>query len=128
VTVSAGAAASPVLALQKGAFLKIRINDPSHLFPQAVDGPSTQPKLLVGVTYANGAHQGAPNVDTDAAGRDYQLVIPAGVAFRLWLFSRDIALADATGNPVSTSGAQIAFQAAAGQDQSFAFTAVGPVK
>jgi hypothetical protein len=127
-TVSAATAAIPTLTLEKGVFLKVRINDPLRLLPQGVEGPWTPRKLLVGVMYANGAYQGAQNTGADAAGRDYQLVIPAGTAFKLWLFSTDIALTDATGNAVGTSGAQIPFQAAAGQDQVFTFTVSGLAK
>ena len=107
-------------------FLKVRINDPLRLLPQGVDGPLTPRKLLVGVMYANGAYQGAGNISADSAGRDYRLVIPAGTPFKLWLFSRDIALADAKGNAIGTSGAQTSFQAEAGQDQVFTFTVTGP--
>ena len=109
-------------------FLKVRINDPLRLLPQGVDGPLTPRKLLVGVMYANGAYQGAGNISADSAGRDYRLVIPAGTPFKLWLFSRDIALADAKGNAIGTSGAQTSFQAEAGQDQVFTFTVTGPAK
>jgi hypothetical protein len=126
VTLSVSVVASPTLALEKGVFLKVRINDPLRLLPQGVEGPWTPRKLLVGVMYANGAYHGAQNTGADTAGRDYQLVIPTGTAFKLWLFSTDIALTDARGNAVGTSGAQIPFQAAAGQDQVFTFTVSGP--
>jgi hypothetical protein len=80
----------------------------------------------VGVTYANGAYQGAQNVSVDATGRNYQLIVPPGVAFNLRLFSRDVALTDAVGASVDISGSLIPFQAAEGQDQSFTFTVSGP--
>lgn len=133
VSVSANATARQTLELTKGVFLKVRVNDPRGLLPQTLDGIWTPRKLLVGVTYANGAYQGAPNIDVDSTGRDYQLTIPSGVPFALRLFSNHVALtnqsgatADATaGAAVDMTGSQIPFQAAAGQDQAFTFTVSG---
>jgi len=125
VTVSTGTTMQTVV-LTKGVFLKVRANDPMRLLPQVVDGPWTVRKLLVGVTYANGAYRGARNTGVDATGQDYRLIIPTGVPFNLWLFSTDVVLTDASGARVDTSGSQISFQAAAGQDQIFTFTVSGP--
>lgn len=125
VAVSSGADASVTMSLQKGVYLNVRINDPLGLLPQSVDGPFTPHKLLVGVTYANGAYQGATNTSVDSAGRNYRLIIPAGVPFRLWLYSGSVTLADTAGNQVGTSGAQVSFQAAGGQDQAFTFKVTG---
>jgi hypothetical protein len=136
VTVSAGATATPSLVLTKGVFLKVRVNDPMGLLPQAVDGIWTPRKLLVGVIYASGAYRGAENTSVDLAGRDYQLVIPSGMPFSLRMFSNHVALthqsgttANATalaGTAVDMTGSQIPFQAAADQDQAFAFAVSGP--
>ena len=130
VTLSAGANSVQTVVLEKGVFLKVRVNDPVGLLPQVVDGPWTPRKLLVGVTYANGAYQGAQNTSVDSAGRDYQLIVPVGSAFKLHMFSRDVALANSAGNAVAdtvgSSAAQVGFQAAAGQDQAFTFTVAGP--
>jgi hypothetical protein len=126
VTVSAATTSAPNLTLEKGVFLKVRINDPQRLLPQALDGPLTPRKLIVGVLYANGAYQGAVNAGVDSAGRNYQLAIPAATPLKLWLLSRDVVLTDANGASVTASGAQTTFQAAAGQDQSFTFTVAGP--
>lgn len=115
--VSAGGATIRTLVLTKGVYLKVRVNDPEGLLPRTVDGIWTPRKLLVGVTYANGAYQGAENTGADAAGRDYQMTIPAGLPFSLRVFSLDVALADAAGNKLDMSGVQmIPFQAAGGQD------------
>jgi hypothetical protein len=126
VTVSAAVTSVPSLTLEKGVFLKVRINDPQRLLPRTLDGPLTPRKLLVGVLYANGAYQGALNTGVDSAGRNYQLAIPAATAFKLWLFSRDVTLTDANGDSVTTNGPQNSFQAAVGQDQLFTFTVAGP--
>ncbi len=125
-TLAAGTTSTPTLVLEKGVFLNLRINDPMHLLQQVVDGPWTPRKLLVGVTYGNGAYQGAQNTGVDAAGRDYQLIIPAGMPFKVRLFSRDVALTDVTGIALAASGTAAQFQAPAGQDQSFTFTVTGP--
>jgi hypothetical protein len=52
--------------------------------------------------------------------------VPVDVPFKLWLFSRDVVLKDASGAVVDTSGSMIPFQATAAQDQLFAFTVSGP--
>ncbi len=126
VTVPAGGSASQVLVLERGVYLNVRVNDPSHLLPQVVDGPWAPRKLVVGVRYGSGAYQGAINIEADSAGRSYQSVIPVGVPFSLWLFSRDVALAESSGAALAGPAATVPFQTVAGQDQSFTFTVVGP--
>ena len=78
------------------------------------------------MTYGVGAYQGAQNTGLDAAGRDYQLIIPAGTPFQVRLYSRDVAVADASGNALPASATAPPFQASAGQDQTFTFTLTGP--
>jgi hypothetical protein len=124
--VSAGTTATQSIVLTKGVFLKVRVNDPAGLLPQLVDGIWTPRKLIVGVKYGNGAYQGTDNTGVDGGGRDYQLIVPVDVPFKLWLFSRDVVLKDASGAVVDTSGSMIPFQATAAQDQLFAFTVSGP--
>lgn len=126
VTVSANAASRQNIALTKGVFLKIRVNDPLGLLPRALDSPLRAGKLSVGIQYANGAYLGAPNTAVDSTGRDYQMTIPIGVPLKLWLFSSDIALTDTGGKPVNTSGTLIPFQASADQDQVLTVTVSGP--
>jgi hypothetical protein len=112
--------------LQKGVYLNVQINDPKGLLPQATAGPWTSGKLVVGVVYGSGAFQGASNTAIDSAGRSYQLIIPTGQPFALWLYSTDFLLADANGATVPSPAAGIPFQATAGQDQAFAFAVTGP--
>ncbi|MBZ5626353.1 MAG: carboxypeptidase regulatory-like domain-containing protein [Acidobacteriia bacterium] len=126
-TVAAAAPTKHTLILTKGVFLKVRVNDPLGLLPQTQDGPLKAGNLIVGVTFAKGAYLGAQNTGVDSAGRNYQMIIPAGAPLSLWLFSRHVALKDANGNPVDVSGARIAFQATAGSDQTFTFTVSGPL-
>jgi hypothetical protein len=128
VAVSAGGGIIPPLVLPKGVFLKVRVNDPSGLLPQGSSGPfQVGNKLLVGVIFGSGAYMGAATASVDSAGRDYQMVVPAGVPFKLRLFSRDVALADSGGNALS-EGTLVPFQASVGQDQSFTFTISGPAQ
>ncbi len=125
VTVAANATTGYTLALTKGVFLKVRIGDPKHLLPQVKDGPLRAGKLIVGVKFGDGAYQGAQNTSVAANGRDYQMVVPAGLPLQLWLFSRDVALTDASGKAVNSPGTTIPFQAADGQDQNFTVTISG---
>jgi hypothetical protein len=124
-TVSAGATTNLTLVLTKGVYLKVRVNDPMRLLPQAVDSLWTPRKLVVGVAYGSGAYQGAQNTSVDSAGRNYQLIIPAGKPFSLWLYSTDVALADASGAAVASPSGGVSFQAASGQNQNFTFTVTG---
>ncbi len=127
LTVSASAvAASPTIALIKGVYLSVNVNDPQGLIPAAQVLASQSAKLRVGLFYANGAYLGLP--ETLSGGiHTYQAPIPVGTPMNLWLFSTDVVLTDANGNPISPStGYRAPFQATAGQDQAFAFTVVGP--
>jgi hypothetical protein len=127
VAVSASATTAQTLVLGRGAFLNVRVNDPQGLLPQVIDGLWTPRRLSLGVVYASGAYQAAQNTSVDPAGRDYQLIVPAGVPLVLRLFSHDVALADQNGAAVDMSGSRIAFQAAAGVDQAFTFSVTGAV-
>lgn len=126
VTVAAAASTRFTLVLTKGIFLKVRINDPKGLLPKVKDGPLRAGNLIVGVNFRNGAFHGAENTSVDPAGRDYQMIVPAGEPLRVWLFSRDVALTDAGGQPVAGPGALIPFQAKPAIDQTFTFTVSGP--
>jgi hypothetical protein len=114
------------VVLTKGVYLNVRVHDPMGFLPQTVDGPWTPHKLVVGVAFGAGAYQGAQNTSVDSAGRNYQLIIPSGTPFSLWLYSTDVALADASGAAVAAPAGGASFQAAAGQNQNFTFTATGP--
>jgi hypothetical protein len=127
VAISANTTTAQALVLNRGVSVKIRLNDPNGLLPQVVDGVWTPHKISVGVVYAHGAYQAAPNTGVDAAGRDYQLTVPAGVPFTLRLFSHDIALADQSGTALDMSGSKIPFQGVTGQDQAFTFSVSGPM-
>jgi hypothetical protein len=129
VSVAANATTSYVLTLTKGVFLNVRINDPTHQLQQALDGPLSPRKLIVGVKFGSGAYQGAQNISVDANGRNYQIAVPAGIPMRLWLFSRDLALSDASGSAVNTvPGAAISFSGVVGVDQNFTFGVTGALK
>ena len=75
--------------------------------------------------FGNGAYLGAVNTGVDKMGRDYEIVIPAGMPMNLWVFSRHVSLADSNGKTVEHPGAKIPFQATAGQDQYFTLNVSG---
>jgi hypothetical protein len=126
VTLSAGAVGTPSLVLRKGVFLRVRVNDPARLLPSEA-GIMSAGNLIVGVRFGNGAFHGAHR-RIDKTGRDYEMVIPAGMPMSLWVFSRHVTLTDAKGSSLdATAGALIPFRAAAGQDQTFTFNVSGRV-
>jgi hypothetical protein len=125
--VSNGTVARRTITLTRGVFLNVHVDDPLSLLPKDPGGPLGGGNLIVGVEFGQGAYLGAESVTAATAGRDYQIAIPAGVPLRLWLFSRDIALVDASGNYRGPSGTQIPFQAADGKDVDLTFTAARPV-
>jgi hypothetical protein len=125
VTIAAGGTSKYTLVLARGVFLKVRVNDPMHLLPPVKDGPMRAGNLIVGVRFGNGAFLGAENTGVDSAGRDYQMIIPADMPLKLWLFSRHVVLADTNAKAVDTSGAALPLQAVAGNDQAFTFTVSG---
>jgi hypothetical protein len=125
-TVSARATTEQNLILEKGVNLHVRVNDPDGLLPQVIDGPWTPRRLLVGIVYGTGAYEGVPNTAVDSGGHSYQLIVPTGMSFNLWLYSTDVALADAKGEPVMAPAAGVPFQTSAGQDQAFTFTVSRP--
>jgi hypothetical protein len=126
VSVSAAAVAKQNIALTKGVFLNVQINDPQGLLAQSVPSLMSAGGLVVGVRFGNGAFLGAPSTSVGSTARSYQMPVPAGVPLGLWLFSHQVVLTDSGGKAVSTPGALIPFQAATGQDQSFTFTVSGP--
>jgi len=125
VTILPGTVNRPALVLKKGVFLRVRVNDPAGLLPPVKDGPLGAANLIIGVIFADGAYLGAANTSTGRAGREYQMSIPAGVPLKLWVFSRHVTLTDSRRSPLVNPGANIPFQAVAGQDQLFTLSVSG---
>lgn len=119
VTLGSGAVQRPALVLQKGVFLKVKVNDPQGLLPTVKNDPSHADNLIVGVIFGNGAFLAADLTRADRGGREYQMAIPTGAPLRLWIFSRHVTLTDTAGSTVDNSGGRIPFQAIAGRDQEF---------
>ena len=119
VAVTASAVAQHNLVLKRGVLLRVHLNDPSQLLPPPASGLLARTGFIVGVIFGSGAYLAATRSAASATTRDYQIPVPAGAPLSLWLFSRDVSLADSSGSPLAGSGARIPFTAASGQDQSF---------
>ena len=119
VHVASGEVQRPAVVLQKGVFLKVRVNDPQRLLPPVKNDPSRAANLIIGVVFGNGAFLAAELARADGTGRDYRIAIPAGAPLKLWVFSRHVTLTDSAGAPVDNSGGRIPFEADIGRDQEF---------
>lgn len=127
VAVSANATSTHNIAVAKGVFLNVEVNDALGLVPATQVTSFQRAKLLVGIYYANSAYLGLPTTEAVNGIHGYKTVIPTGVPLSLWLFSKDVGVTDVNGNPVALStGSLIPFQATAGQDQAFTFAVSGP--
>jgi uncharacterized protein (TIGR03437 family) len=114
ITVSAGVVSTPVVVLEKGVYLNVRVNDPIGVFCGGVEGMFIQPKVRI-TLYDERRSYGLMNVSADAGGRNYRMIIPAGRPLQISANSQDSTLT------LSPTGL-IAFGAPAGQDQNLAFT------
>lgn len=95
---------APALAdlhLKSGREIHIRINDPSKLAVKTKSGPVP---LIIGVLTVGTTFYAARLVSEDSIGRDYSITVPSGASVKLWLFSRTIKMADATGKVIDTNG------------------------
>ena len=88
----------------------------------SISDPSAASVAGASVLLLAGAFQRAPNTGADSGGRGYQMIIPAGRPFSLWLYSTDIVLAGAGDVLLPSPAAGLPFQASAGQDQNFTLT------
>jgi hypothetical protein len=114
VTLSAGQPNATVkIVLSKGATVRIRVDDASHLLSQQ-EGKRPGAHLLLGVATDAFSFRLAPIVSQDAGGRDYQIVIPFGITAKVVARSSFFRLSDSTGVPLS-SGTVIPVTVPAGQ-------------
>jgi hypothetical protein len=104
ITLAAGQqVAGIVFTAPKGAWLKIRVVDPEHALPQAVPtkGPSAlDPQLQLIVKGPDGLHRHARFASSDAAGRNYQMVVPLNTALGLKAASSVASISDQAGKPL----------------------------
>lgn len=114
------------VVIQKGVYVRIRVNDPQRLLPSSEKHPLDFPHLTAGVFFGTGAFQAAQRSAVDSGGQDYSLAVPMRTPLTLWIFSRDVALSGDSGVTFSGTGAKVAFQADNGQDKQFTIGVVGP--
>jgi len=124
VQVQAGQTAQLNIPLQSGVFLQVHFNDPNGLLPATLTAAEV-PHVVTGVFAGNGGYLAAGQVAADASGQNYRMAIPTGVPLSLWLFSRQVLLADSAGNAVSAQGSRTPFQASPGVDQVFSVNVTG---
>lgn len=125
--ITGNAATSLDFAVQRGVFLRVRVNDPQGLLPASEPTPMSPAHLIVGVFFGTGASLAAQRADVDAGGQDYRMAIPTGAPLQLWLVSGFVELADQNGVPLQIAGTKIPFQAAQGVDQAFTINVTGTI-
>ena len=111
-----------------GSIVKVRIQDTAQaLFQKASTGAT--PDLRMGVFARPGVFYPARLVRRDIRGADFELPVPFNTPLSLTVVSKSLRLTDATGAAVPNTGAQAAFQHAAGDPnpQSFTYTVAGLV-
>jgi hypothetical protein len=92
-----------VFTAPKGAWLKVRVLDPEHVLPQAVQskGPAhLEPELQITLQGADNLNRHASFISSDAAGRTYQAAIPLKAAYNLRVTST-------AGNVFDSGGKQL---------------------
>jgi len=90
ISVSTGqAVAGIVFTAPKGSWLQFRVNDPDQVLPQlAAAAPAPlEPELQLIVRGADRRYRHAQFVSKDAAGRNYQMVVPLNTALWLTVYS-----------------------------------------
>jgi hypothetical protein len=94
------------MTLKKGAAVPIRIDDPSQLLSQH-EGKTPGAHLLLGVGNDAFAFRPVSILAQDANGRDHQIIVPFNLPVKLVVHSSFFQLSDATGIPLSRTGAAI---------------------
>ena len=124
--VRGGEVAKLDIALAKGVFLNIRINDPLHRLPaNSAASRFDSPRLTVGIVVGKGGFLAAERIGVDADGEDYRIAVPVNVTMRLWLHNRYFTMSDSLGKPLGSGSEAATFQAVAGVDQTFVFNITG---
>ncbi len=108
------ASANVTIALQKGAFVTVRVDDAGQFF--AATASNTSASLLIGVGTDSFVFRRAALLAQDAGGRTYQVLIPFDRSIRIVAASSSFQLATATGNLLAAlSGNAIPVLVASGQ-------------
>lgn len=124
VKLQGGSAPAENLTLSKGVFLKVHVNDPTQALPSN-SATSDNPLISLGAMFGSGGYLPAPQVSTDASGKDYAIAIPVNQPLALSISSLSISIADPAGNLIPSTGLRIPFTALQGVDQSYTLTALG---
>jgi hypothetical protein len=91
------------LVVTKGAKVRIHIQDPLQLMPSSgtvISGP----RVIAGVQTSGGSIHVADVIARTPAGWDLAITVPTNVPLRLWLFSRELTIADQHGVQLNTTG------------------------
>lgn len=126
-SVGTGATVPLNIAVTPGVYLQVTLNDPQGLLPVSAGAPLTPPHIIVGVLFGTGAFLAAQRTAAGSGTQTYSMVVPAGMSLTLWLQSLYVALADANGNALDSSGAEILFTSGTGVSSTFTINVTGPL-
>jgi hypothetical protein len=97
------------IKLQRGATLRVRIEDPSKYLALERSIPGAH--LQVGVWTTNGLFYPAQVVSKQDQGREYAIAVPVATDLKLSVYSRAFELADDKGSALASAGASVAIRA-----------------
>jgi len=124
-TVTAGAVSSLEIQMERGVYMKVRIDDPLQLLPPFAPSQLISPPLHVGVVFGTGAYLGTGEAGIDPTGRDFRMAVPVDRPLKLSLSSPNVTFRDENGATLGQS-ALIPFQPVPYQDVHFRFVVSGP--
>ena len=103
------------LQAAKGAFVRVRVNDPNRRLI-APDAAGRKPPLFIGVWSISGVFLSLAATAEDSQGRNYQILAPENMRLKMSVASGTLELEDEKRAPLGPGGATFDFQRTPGDD------------
>jgi hypothetical protein len=89
---------------QKGAIVKVRVNDSDHVLGTTPAAGAVAPHVLIGVFTRHHTFEPAVKRGSDANGSDHEATVPPGEATAIHVTGQRVQITDLAGNAVSAAG------------------------